>query len=154
LELLPKGTLVPKGTFSTTSVLSPIRTKAPVATLSKGLDHQASMKSFESLSRTVKSRKRWPQDFSFNFDDICEERRRYLRDSDIHESTFECLLKEVKTKDNPLIVNDLLVNEFYSLINEDCKRQKKPLLMLNSFVLPSLIERKSNPDKFKRIVKK
>ena len=64
------------------------------------------------------------------------------------------MLKEVKTKDNPLIVNDLLVNEFYSLINEDCKRQKKPLLMLNSFVLPSLIERKSNPDKFKRIVKK
>jgi hypothetical protein len=53
------------------------------------------MKSFESLSATVKSRRRWPQDFCFNFDDICEERRRYLRDSDINERTFDCLLEEV-----------------------------------------------------------
>ena len=42
-------------------------------------------------------------------------------------------------------MNDLLVNEFYSLINEDCKTKKKPLLMLNSFVLPTLIKRKSDP---------
>ena len=95
MESLPKGTLVPKGTLSRTSVLSPIRAKAPAGTLPKGVDHQASMKSFESLSATVKSRRRWPQDFSFNFDDICEERRRYLRDSDINERTFDCLLEEV-----------------------------------------------------------
>ncbi len=60
----------------------------------------------------------------------------------------------MKTKDNSLMVNDELINEFYSLINADCKRKKKSLIMLNSYILPSLIERKSNTKKYERLVKK
>jgi hypothetical protein len=72
----------------------------------------------------------------------------------IDESKFECLLKEVTTKDDSLDVNDLLINEFYNLINQDCKRKRKSLLMLHSFILPLLIGRKSDPEKFSRLVKR
>ena len=60
----------------------------------------------------------------------------------------------MKTKDNSLMVNDELINEFYSLINADCKRKKKSLIMLNSYILPLLIERKSDTKKYERLVKK
>jgi hypothetical protein len=60
----------------------------------------------------------------------------------------------MKTKDNSLMVNDELINEFYSLINADCKRKKKSLIMLNSYILPLLIERKSNTKKYETLVKK
>ena len=52
------------------------------------------------------------------------------------------------------MVNDELINEFYSLINADCKRKKKSLIMLNSYILPLLIERKSNTKKYETLVKK
>jgi hypothetical protein len=64
------------------------------------------------------------------------------------------LLKEAKTKDDSLVVNDLLINEFYCLINADCKKKKKSLIMLNSYILPSLIDRKSDPQKYEKLVKK
>ena len=60
----------------------------------------------------------------------------------------------MKSKDNSLMVNDELINEFYSLINADCKRKKKSLIMLNSYILPLLIERKSNTKKYETLVKK
>ena len=64
------------------------------------------------------------------------------------------MLREGSTKNGSLVVNDELINEFYSLINADCKRKKNSLLMLNSYILPLLIERKSNPREYGRLVKK
>jgi hypothetical protein len=49
------------------------------------------------------------------------------------------LLRKASTKNESLVVNDELINEFYSLINADCKRKKKSLIMLNSYILPLLI---------------
>ena len=53
------------------------------------------------------------------------------------------------------MVNDNLINEFFNILNEDVKRKQKSLVVLNSFILPSLIRyESSNPKKYKNIVNK
>jgi hypothetical protein len=37
------------------------------------------------------------------------------------------------------MVNDNLINEFFNILNEDVKRKQKSLVVLNSFILPSLL---------------
>ena len=64
------------------------------------------------------------------------------------------MLKEAKTKNDSLVVNDLLINEFFCLSNADCKKKKKSLIMLNSYILPLLIDRKKDPKKYENLVKK
>ena len=54
---------------------------APKGTEPKGGEHLASKKdSFGSLEATPYPRKRWPQDFTFSFDDISDEKRQYFID--------------------------------------------------------------------------
>ena len=52
------------------------------------------------------------------------------------------------------MVNDNLINEFFNILNEDVKRKQKSLVVLNSYILPLLIQEESNPKKYKNIVNK
>ena len=52
------------------------------------------------------------------------------------------------------MMNDKLIKEFYSMISEDCKKKRKSLICLNSFILPLLIEKESDPGKYDKLVKK
>ena len=41
------------------------------------------------------------------------------------------------------MVIDHLLNEFFNMLNEDVKRKQKSLVILNSYILPSLLKRES-----------
>lgn len=104
----------------------------------------------------LKPRRKWPKDFRFMFNEISDYQRQQFKDVKITEQTFDCLMKEFDNTEaaSQYFVNDLILNQFFQMINEECKSKGRPLIILTTFVLPSLIMRESDPAQYSKLAKK